>query len=75
VFSLTIFIEWVSTAIILVGVTLAAFNVYPLYVFFSFFGNVGWLIVGVFWKKWSLIVLQIVITAINIMGIYYYYAS
>jgi len=66
-------IEWVSTAILLVGVALTAYNVYPLGIWISFAGNVGWLIVGYLWKKWSLITIQIIISTIYFSGLINHY--
>jgi hypothetical protein len=38
-------------------------------VYISILGNAGWLLVAYLWKKWSLGVVQIVITAIYISGL------
>jgi hypothetical protein len=62
-------VEWVSTAILIIGVALTAWNIYPLNVYFSLAGNLGWAIIGVMWRKWSLITIQIVVTAIYIAGL------
>lgn len=61
-------LEWSSTAILLLGVYLTSINVYPLNVYVSLLGNIGWLIVGVIWKKWSLFTVQFVICAIYAFG-------
>jgi hypothetical protein len=59
----------VSTAILIIGVALTAWNIYPLNIYLSLLGNVGWMIIGLMWKKWSLITIQIVVTIIYIAGI------
>ena len=66
-------IEWVSTVILIVGVALTAYNIYPLNVYVSFLGNFGWVIVGLLWKKWSLIIIQIIISIIYIGGLLQHY--
>ena len=66
---LAIYAEWFSTFILIVGVALTAYNVYPLNIYISILGNAGWLLVAYLWKKWSLGVVQIVITAIYISGL------
>lgn len=66
-------IEWISTAILLFGVALTAYNVYPLGIWIAFVGNVGWLIVGYIWKKWSLITIQIIISTIYFSGLINHY--
>jgi hypothetical protein len=62
-------IEWVSTAILIIGVALTAWNIYPLNIYLSLLGNVGWMAVGIMWNKWSLITIQIVVTLIYIAGL------
>jgi hypothetical protein len=62
-------VEWSSTAILIIGVALTAWNIYPLNVYFSLAGNLGWAIIGVMWRKWSLITIQIVVTVIYVAGL------
>lgn len=66
----TFILEWISTVVLIVGVALTAYNVYPLNIWISMIGNFGWFIVGALWKKWSLVIIQIVITAIYIAGLF-----
>jgi len=61
--------EWIATAILMVGVALTAWNIYPLNIYFSLIGNFAWLIVGYMWKKWSLIIIQFVVSALYVAGI------
>ncbi len=61
--------EWTATAILMIGVALTAWNIYPLNIYFSLAGNLGWLIVGYMWKKWSLIIIQLVVSALYIAGL------
>jgi hypothetical protein len=62
--------EWTSTAILIVGVALTAFNIYPLNVYVSLAGNFGWLIVAWCWKKFSLAFIQVFITIIYVVGLF-----
>jgi len=62
-------VEWASTAILIIGVALTAWNIYPLNVYFSLAGNFGWAVIGVMWRKWSLITIQIVVTVIYVAGL------
>lgn len=71
--SLEWWLEWGSTAILIVGVALTAYNIYPMNVWFSLAGNFGWFIVGWMWKKYSLMAIQIIISIIYIMGVFKYY--
>lgn len=66
-------IEWLSTVTLIAGVALTSFNIYPLNLWVSLLGNVGWLLLGWMWKKWSLFIVELVITAIYIVGIYSLY--
>lgn len=66
---LTFIVEWLSTGILIVGVALTAYNVYPLNVWISLLGNFGWLIVAILWRKWSLGIVQIILTIIYIAGL------
>ena len=69
-YNIELWVEWVSTAILIIGVALTAWNIYPLNIYLSLLGNVGWMIIGLMWKKWSLITIQIVVTIIYIAGIW-----
>jgi hypothetical protein len=66
-------IEWVSTAILIIGVALTAYNVYPLNIWLSLLGNIGWFVIGWIWKKYSLLTIQVVISIIYILGLMSYY--
>lgn len=61
--------EWGSTIILLCGAALTSLNIYPMNVFMSIAGNLGWLVVSIIWRKPSLIVIQLVITVIYIVGL------
>jgi hypothetical protein len=61
--------EWGITVILIAGVALTSFNIFPLNLWVSLIGNVGWLYLGYVWRKWSLLVVQLVITAIYIVGL------
>ena len=36
-------LEWISTLILIAGVVLTSFNIYPLNIWLSLAGNAGWL--------------------------------
>jgi hypothetical protein len=69
------FIEWTATAFLIVGVALTSFNVFPLNLAVSMLGNVGWLFVGILWRKWSLIVIQVILTIIYVSGLANHYLT
>ena len=49
--------EWVSTAILIAGVTLTSFNIFPANLYLGLIGNFGWTIISIKWRKWSLLVI------------------
>jgi hypothetical protein len=61
--------EWGITALLIVGVILTSFNIYPLNLYVLLISNLGWVIQAVLWKKTSLFIVQLVITIIYIAGI------
>ena len=66
--SLEFVLEWLSTAVLLIGVALTSFNVYPLNVYVCLAANLLWLWLGFVWKKWSLIVVELVVVAMYLAG-------
>ena len=67
--------EWGSTALLLVGVALTSFNVYPLNLYICLAANAGWTVMGILWRKWSLLIVQAVVSAIYVFGLINYYLS
>lgn len=65
--------EWGSTLLLLIGVALTAFNIFPLNLWICLVANFGWAIMGIIWHKWSLLIVQIVVTAIYIGGLVTHY--
>jgi len=64
------YFEWLCTAVLIVGVALTSYNVYPLNIWVSGLGNLGWFVLGILWRKWSLIIVQLIVTIIYVAGIY-----
>jgi len=65
--------EWGSTALLLVGVAFTSFNVFPLNLWVCLAANAGWTIMGIIWRKWSLLIVQAVVSAIYVVGLIKYY--
>lgn len=63
------YFEWICTIVLLAGVVLTSFNIYPANIWFLLVGNFGWIALGWLWRKWSLIILQTIITLIYIAGL------
>lgn len=67
------FMEWGSTALLLIGVVFTSFNIFPLNLWTCLAANVGWTVMGILWKKWSLLIVQAVVSAIYIVGLVNHY--
>ena len=66
--SLEFILEWSATFVLLIGVALTSYNLYPYNVYISLLANLLWLWLGFVWKKWSLIVVEIVVVAMYLAG-------
>ena len=66
-------IEWFATGTLLIGVALNALNIFPLNVYISLTANILWLVTGIVWRKWSIIITSTVVSAIYIMGVIKYH--
>jgi len=64
-----IILEWLATFILIIGVALTAYNIYPMNIYLGFFGNMLWAIIAICWRKWSLLTVQVIITVLYIAGI------
>jgi hypothetical protein len=62
-------IEWSATILVIAGSALTSMDIYPLNLAVAMIGNLGWLVVGVLWRKWSLIIIQTVLSAIYAVGL------
>ena len=59
-------LAWFSTACLLVAATMAAFNIYPWYIYAFIASNSLWVLIGILWKERSLIVLNAGLTVIYV---------
>jgi hypothetical protein len=61
--------EWIATGCFLISVAMTSLNIYPDYLFASLLTNALWLLVGIVWKKWSLIIVEAIVCIMYIVGI------
>lgn len=61
--------EWLATIVLVGAVALNSWNVYPLNLWIGLVGNALWLVLGFMWRKWSLCVVQAIISAIYVAGL------
>ena len=52
-------LAWLSTGCLLIAATMAAFNIYPWYIYAFIVSNSLWVLIGILWKENSLIVLTL----------------
>jgi len=62
-------LAWLSTVCLLAAAMLAAFNVYPVYVYAFILSNSMWTLVGILWKEKSLVVMNTGLTIIYVAGL------
>jgi hypothetical protein len=63
------YIEWIATGVFLISVALTSFNIFPLNLYISLLTNLLWLIVGIVWRKSSLIIVEAVVCIVYFIGI------
>ncbi len=68
-------IEWVATVSFLISVALTSFNYYPEYLYASLLTNLLWLVTGIVWRKWSLIIVEAVVCIMYAVGIVKYWIN
>ncbi len=66
------YIKWFASIVLIIGAAVTALDMYPYNMYFQFVGLTGWLIVGIMWKDWALIVVNTVGSLILFAGIIHY---
>ena len=62
-------LAWFATACLLVAAPMAAFKIYPWYIYAFIASNTLWVLIGILWKERSLIVLNAGLTVIYVVGL------
>jgi len=75
VFSLSWYIKWFASIVLIMGAGVTALDMYPYNMYFQFVGVTGWLIVGIMWKDWALIVVNSIGSLILLVGIIHYFTT
>jgi hypothetical protein len=65
-------LEWVATLAVVVGAALTAFDGYPLSIAVCLAGSIPWLMVGLQWRRPSIVVIQATVILVYPMGSYGY---
>jgi len=66
-------LEWLGTAILVVGTAVNSMGYYPQGAIILCFGGVCWLTVSIRWRKPSLIVVNSIMTATAVAGLFWHY--
>ena len=66
---LTWYIKWFSSIVMIFGIILTSNNIFPLNLYVSCVGLIGWTVVSLIWKDRSLIVLNVIAVSFYINGI------
>ena len=69
------YIKWFASIVLIFGAAVTALDMYPYNMYFQFVGVTGWLIVGIMWKDWALIVVNTVGSLILFAGIIHYLST
>jgi hypothetical protein len=63
------FMEWIGTLVVLIGVAMTSYNIYPANLYVGLLGTLMWTVVGWKWQKWSLLVIEAAIAILYVAGI------
>ena len=72
-YDLSWYIKWISSFIILIGMTLTSLEMTPYNLYMHTIGLMGWFVVGMLWHDRALIFLNTAAIAVFVMGIVKYY--
>ena len=62
-------LAWLGSVLIVSGSILAAFNIYPAYVWVFLTANLVWTITSVLWREPSLVLLNGCVTLVYVLGL------
>jgi len=69
------FLEYSALISLFIGTILTSYNIYPIYIFFGLFTCFLWILVGIYWKKNTLIISQVLLLLINFSGLIKYFLT
>jgi hypothetical protein len=69
------YLKWVSSIILIIGILFTAQNIYPINLFISSVGLLGWTIVGLIWNDRALLIVNGISLSIYLNGIINYYVT
>ena len=69
------YLKWVSSIILIIGMLFTSNNIYPLNLFISSIGLLGWILIGFIWNDRAIIVINVIGLSIYINGMIQYYVG
>ena len=69
------YLKWVSSIILIIGILFTAQNIYPINLFISSIGLLGWTIVGFVWNDRAIMIVNAISLIIYLNGIINYYVT
>jgi len=69
------YLKWISSLILIVGILFTSHNIYPLNLFISSIGLLGWTIVGFVWNDRAIMIVNSISLIIYLNGIINYYVT
>jgi len=69
------YLKWISSIILIIGILFTAQNIYPINLFISSIGLLGWTIVGLIWNDRALLIVNGISLSIYLNGIINYYVT
>ena len=69
------YLKWVSSVILITGMLFTANNIYPLNLFISIVGILGWILIGLIWNDRAIILVNAIGLSIYANGILNYYVN
>ena len=73
-YDLSWYVKWSSSILILVALTIRAADYPRIYdMWFGFFGMIGWTYVGILWKDRAIIIMNVISTALLLIGLLSHY--
>lgn len=64
-------LKWFATVMLITGAVLTSMDIRPWNIWFFNTANVAWVIVGLMWREWSLVVMNGVLIGIYCYGLFY----
>ena len=73
-YDLSWYIKWASSILILIALTIRAADYPRIYdMWFGFVGMIGWTYVGILWKDRAIIIMNVISTALLLIGLLTHY--